>query len=915
MSQSMVRSSRSGCRAIRSIAMLLLFVTVSAVEFDHGVAIQHNLNTGQDSKYSESHGIDDVTPVTNLLRRVVGNSTAAIFELKLNRSMLQGFTLETSGSPVKVHVTASGLVELTYGAGYYLRKYALFSFSWIRTGGNQVRPPPDGDFPHIDVPVTITKRARWSYYQNVCTQSYSMWWWNWSRWQQEIDWAALWGVNLVLAYTGQEQVFRKVYNDIGVNDSILNNTFDGPAFLTWSRGQGTFGVGGPLPNYWINSQAELQAQIVMRLRELEMNPILPGFQGNVPKEMPLIFPTANTSNGWLDALDPLFTKIASNIATSMKTSFGAASFIEADGWFSLETGPWLAGGGTTAINGSQEDSGSCLGGFVIPSYEEAFTRAQKVFSTLISANPEAVWIYQGYPWFRVYSQGASCNQTALRLFVKGFTDAIPENKLIVLDLVADSPGRALWQYPDSQTIGRFTQNASLIWCALNNWGGAVHIGGDMNYTLTESIAAMKQPNVDGVGLTPEGIDNSPAYFSLVLDSAWTQEASAESWLVSWGTSRCGKANVVGVEQAYTLLYKTVYRPGKPYLWCCSQPVFCPTTTPDQQPARPDYNVSMLRAALELMVEAADECNSSTFNYDLVDVAREWLSMSVCLDRFDKVSTHGSASELVSQVDALLEVYQDTDAMMATDEGFLLGAWLNNSRRVSDWDGSEGSLYDFYEWNSRVQISSWAGGYSRREWSGMVEHYYAERVKIWLNWTLGSEAHTVPVDVPIDVPIIHSTTANYSSFPLQDCNFDDMSPQPGCHGAHSCNVSQLESLCDASSTCIGFNYPGCYMKDACHNWKSAPGTTFYFKPRHNPPQPSSSCLLGFCSSNVVNGTYNGTTCDSQCPPRPPQPPIVQLYAAFEGAWQNETWTEKKYPTTRMGNPAALAKQLLAKYPTL
>lgn len=27
---------------------------------------------------------------------------------------------------------------------------------------------------------------------------------------------ALWGVNLVLAYTGQEQVFRKVFNSIGV---------------------------------------------------------------------------------------------------------------------------------------------------------------------------------------------------------------------------------------------------------------------------------------------------------------------------------------------------------------------------------------------------------------------------------------------------------------------------------------------------------------------------------------------------------------------------------------------------------------------------------------------------------------------------------------------------------------------------
>ena len=38
-------------------------------------------------------------------------------------------------------------------------------------------------------------------------------------------------MNLLLAYTGQEAIFKQVYNGIGVNDSILNKTFDGPAFL------------------------------------------------------------------------------------------------------------------------------------------------------------------------------------------------------------------------------------------------------------------------------------------------------------------------------------------------------------------------------------------------------------------------------------------------------------------------------------------------------------------------------------------------------------------------------------------------------------------------------------------------------------------------------------------------------------
>ena len=36
------------------------------------------------------------------------------------------------------------------------------------------------------------------------------------------------------------------------------------------------------------------------------------------------------------------------------------------------------------------------------------------------------------------------------------------------------------------------------------------------------------------------------------------------------------------EQAYDLLFRTIYRVGKPYLFCCSKPVFCPTVHPGEK---------------------------------------------------------------------------------------------------------------------------------------------------------------------------------------------------------------------------------------------------------------------------------------------------------------------------------------------
>jgi len=55
---------------------------------------------------------------------------------------------------------------------------------------------------------------RFRYYQNVCTVSYSFVWWNWTRWEREIDWMAMNGINLPLAFTAQEAIWQKVSYEI-----------------------------------------------------------------------------------------------------------------------------------------------------------------------------------------------------------------------------------------------------------------------------------------------------------------------------------------------------------------------------------------------------------------------------------------------------------------------------------------------------------------------------------------------------------------------------------------------------------------------------------------------------------------------------------------------------------------------------
>jgi alpha-N-acetylglucosaminidase len=101
---------------------------------------------------------------------------------------------------------------------------------------------------------------------NVCTHSYSLVWYSWNDWSTFLDWMSLSGINLFLAMTGQEEVQYKVFQKLGLSDMQIRSWFNGPALLTWSRGQNEYGsnIAGPLPRSWMKGQWKLQKNILAR---------------------------------------------------------------------------------------------------------------------------------------------------------------------------------------------------------------------------------------------------------------------------------------------------------------------------------------------------------------------------------------------------------------------------------------------------------------------------------------------------------------------------------------------------------------------------------------------------------------------------------------------------------------------------
>ena len=141
-------------------------------------------------------------------------------------------------------------------------------------------------------------------------------WWDWDRWERELDFMALNGVTLPLAVTGVEAVWLNTLVRMGYSRDEAKEFICGPAYIPWWLMGNLEGWGGPMPDSWIDSHVELGRKIIERMRELGMSPMVQGFVGLVPMNLAEKFPQAHIipQGKWaggfkrpsvLDPLDPL----------------------------------------------------------------------------------------------------------------------------------------------------------------------------------------------------------------------------------------------------------------------------------------------------------------------------------------------------------------------------------------------------------------------------------------------------------------------------------------------------------------------------------------------------------------------------------------------------------------------------------
>lgn len=639
-------------------------------------------------------------PVHDLLERIDPGASKK-FILQVKKGSSDFFELDQKGD--KVVIRGNNYVNIATGLNWYLKYYAGIHLSW-----NGMTAELPESLPKVSTPVRKETNLSLRYDFNYCTYSYTMAFWDWKRWEKEIDWMALHGINLPLAVVGQECVWKNMLEKLGYSKEEINKFIAGPAFLAWWAMNNLEGWGGPNPDSWYTQQEALQKKILKRMREYGIEPVFPGYSGMVPhdanKKLGLNVTEPALWNGFtrpafLLPTDSRFNEIASLYYKELEKLFGKANYYSMDPFHELE------------------DAGSV-----------DFDAAGKaVLKAMKNVNPKATWVIQGW------------TENPRPEMIKNLNNG----DILILDLFSEC--RPMWGIPSIWKREKGYEQHDWLFCMIENFGGNVGLHGRMDQLLNNFYLTKNNPlaaHLKGIGLTMEGSENNPVMFELMCELPWRPEKfTKEEWLKDYLFARYGVRDEK-ITQAWSILADGIYncpfgnnQQGPHESIFCGRPGLNNFQASSWSKMQNYYDPTSTEAAARLMLEVADKYKgNNNFEYDLVDIVRQSLSdrgrivynqTIADFKSFDRKSFAAHSQEF-------LNILLAQDRLLGTRSEFRVGRWIEQARNL----GTTPEEKDLYEWNARVQITTWGnrvcandGGlrdYAHKEWNGLLKDFYYKR---------------------------------------------------------------------------------------------------------------------------------------------------------------------------------------------
>lgn len=607
-----------------------------------------------------------VTTAQDAIQRFAPEATQWV-ALSYQKEMTPG-RFEASVEEGRLHVRAATAVDLCRGFYSQVRRTGRGINSWSGKryvgGAWEAMTPTVGQTPF-----------QWRYFFNAVTFGYTTAFWDWQRWEEELDRLAFWGVNFPLALTGQEAIMARVYREMGLTEEEIEASFCGPAHLPWLRMGNIEGIDAPLPRTWHQGQVALQQRILARMRAFGMTPICPGFSGVVSKAFLKHYPQAKVLRlDWgqnrfetylLQPSDPLFAELMQRYIRAWEETFGATKYWLIDLFNEMPISPDL----------------------------DVASFAANVFRALRAADADSVWVMQG--WMFGYQRHI---WSAKR--VQEMLSRVPNDGMVLLDLAADYT-HLLWHQPPTHAYYEGFYGKAWVNSYIPNMGGKTAYTGNLAFYATHVAELLTAPAAirpQGFGIAPEGLENNEVVYELLADVAWApQGIDLRPWLRNYTQCRYG-AYPESLEAYWEALL------SGPYGSFTDHPRFAWQGRSGR--VRETVNTHGTEAALRALIACAPQLkNVPLYEADVRELGAIVLGAEKPAPDFE-------------WIDALLEGHPT----------LRLERWLVAANAIP---GSQAEQA-YYERSARRLITTWGPGvedYSARLWSGLIRDYYAPRFRM------------------------------------------------------------------------------------------------------------------------------------------------------------------------------------------
>ncbi|MGN0188178.1 MAG: alpha-N-acetylglucosaminidase TIM-barrel domain-containing protein [Candidatus Cryptobacteroides sp.] len=637
----------------------------------------------------------------------------------------------------RLSVRGSSPSAVCYAFGKYLREACGTMLTW---GGSNLNIPEV--WPDYREECTSPYELR--YFLNVCTFGYTTPYWGWDRWEKELDWMALHGVNMALAGVAGEAVARRVWTRLGLTEGEADSFFTGPAYLPWHRMGNLNSYDGPLDEGWHNAQTALQHRILDRMRELGIEPVAPAFAGFVPPAFMEKYPDSQARqlewggfpkecNACVLAPDsPYFTTIGRMFVEEWEKEFGKAKYWLSDSFNEMR------------LPVSDEDEKHSL----LAQY------GKTICNSILAGDPDAVWVTQG--WTFGYQHDFWDKES-----LKALLSEVPDDRLIIVDLGNDYP-KWVWNTEQTWKVHEGFYGKPWIYSYVPNFGGKVLPTGDLDMYACGSVGALDSPfgaTLCGFGSAPEGLENNEVVYELLSDMGWRDTpADLDKWLESYCLARYGYCGPDMLE-AWSLFRESVWSSLRSYPRFTWQ-----TVVPDRRRVSRHGIDERFLKGVELFLGCRDKCSGSElYRNDAMEFTALWLGEAA--DRHYEKALDAPSSVALKELAEAEGLLMMADSLLASHPCHNLSHWVADARNASEASGDSAMTADRCEADAKRLITTWGGfqeDYAARFWSGLIKDYYIPRMRLhfssspealdeweerWVMtpWTCSSAGYADPVE--------------------------------------------------------------------------------------------------------------------------------------------------------------------------